>query len=171
MPRSPIQRLSRAIRAITDDGKPEKVVALAREYGIDGRLARRAASGMDVNASAYVQLCGMAGIDPVTGRRSVYHRAPPLDWRLVGIKVCLALIGSPGELPVSMRAAAKRWRVTLITIARAKAGSPVGVENFLRLCRGLGVHPHHFLERKPEVFHGEQQVKQPEPSQAVGAQA
>lgn len=171
MPRSPIQRLSRAIRAITDDGKPEKVVALAREYGVDGHLGRRAASGKDVNADAYLKLCAAAGIDPMTGAKAERRRIEDLAWGLLGIKVLACLIGGWGETDLTMRAAAKKWRVSLVTVSRAKAGQPIGVDNFLALCRAMHVHPHLFLTRKPEMFHGKQAPGQAELKEAIGAQA
>lgn len=170
MPSTPIQRLSRAIRAITEDGKPALVVALAREYGVDGRLGRRAASGMDVNADAYLKLCAAAGIDPIAeGMTVALRKLPDLNWTLVGIKVLAQLIGTPAEPKtpkVAMRQAAKEWNLSLVAIARLKSGQPVGIDNLLKLCCALDCHPHEFLTRSPGMFHGEHKVEHVEKIEA-----
>lgn len=160
---TPSKRLASALRAITSDGKPEEVVALARAYGIPGRLARHAASGMDVNASDYLKLCAAVGIDPIAESMTVARRnLPEIDWSLVGLKVLARLIGTP-EQPqnpkIAMRQAAKNWKLSLVTLARMKGGQPVGIENLLKLCCALDCHPHEFLKRSPEMFHGEQAVE------------
>ena len=162
MPVTPIQRLAKAFCDRTDGGKPEAVVAFARAHGVDGRVARRAARGIDINASDYLRLCGALGICPVTGGATEPKVLADIDWRLVGLKVCATLIGSPGDKSMPMRKAAKSWRIALAALARMKSGQPVSVDNLLRLCRGLGVHPHLFIARRPPapMFHGEQSVEQ-----------
>ena len=71
MPTGPIERLARAICAITDDGKPVKVVELARACGVDGLLGRRAAQGIAINVDAYLKLCAAAGIDPASALKAL----------------------------------------------------------------------------------------------------
>lgn len=163
---SPAKRLAVALRAITSDGRPEEVVALARAYDIPGRLARRAAAGMDVNASTYLKLCAAVGIDPIAESMTVAQRKlPDIDWSLVGLKVLARLIGTP-EQPqnpkIAMRQAAKQWKLSLVTLARMKGGQPVGIDNLLKLCCALDCHPHEFLKRSPEMFHVSQQVERVE---------
>lgn len=157
MPAKPIERLARALCAITDDGKPAKVVELARAWGVDGRLARRAARGIPVNVSVYLQLCAAAGIDPVTGEPVIVDGPlPALDPNRLAIKVLLALIAGQ-----SLRKLAKAWRVEYTAINRAKHGLPVNVENFLKICAGLGVHPHSVL-----TFHAKQSLQQSDEERA-----
>lgn len=126
-------------------------MAFARSWGIDGRLARRAASGQDVNSSAHLQLCAAIGLDPVDGSKCEPRAIADIDWNRVGIKVLLALIHSssaPGK-KTAMRAAAKAWKLPLVTVARMKAGQPVNIANLLNLCAALGCHPHEFLRLVP----------------------
>ena len=155
-----IKRLGNALRSITDNGDPGKVVALAREFGIEGRLARRAAQNIEVNVSAYMRLCAAACIDPVTGK--IVHcedidrwaaATADVDPRRLAIKILTLLIHSDK----SMRQLAKKWGVSTTALARAKVEAPVNVDNFLRICKGLKCQPHEFTKRTPEMSH----VKQP----------
>lgn len=162
MPSPALQRLSRALRAATCGGDPQRVVAFALRCGVDGRLGRRAAAGMDVNASAHLKLCAGLGIDPLTGEEVIMGALPipDLDWHRVGVKVLLELIGTPDKphhLP--MRQAAEEWGLSLVTLARMKAAHPVNIDNLLTLCRALRCHPHDFLRRTPEKFAVKHQVE------------
>lgn len=168
---TPAQRLASALRAITSDGKPEEVVALARTNGVDGRLGRRAAAGQPVNAGAHLKLCAACGIDPVTGDDFylvnggpvpiVPSTIPHLDWNRVAIKVLLAIINND-TLPddpkgrrsrrKSLRKLERAWKVPSATVNRAKHGQPVSIDNLLKIAKGLGVHPHVFLALQPPLI-------------------
>ena len=158
---TPAKRLASALRAITSDGKPEEVVALARTYGIDGRLARRAAREIPVNANAYLKLCAACGIDPMTGATGVQRTIADLDRNRLAIQVLLAIIGGN-----SLRKLAKTWKVEYTAINRAKHQLPVNVDNFLKICAGLRMHPHAFLAPVPPEFHAKQSLQQPEQERA-----
>jgi len=162
MPVTPIQRLKAALCDRTSGGSLPEVAAFARANGINGRIANRASRGIEINASDYLRLCAALGLCPVTGGPTEPKALGPLDWRLVGLKVCVTLIGSPGDKHMPMRKAAKSWRIALAALARMKSGQPVSIDNLLKLCRGLGVHPHMFIQRRPPppMFHGEQSVEQ-----------
>lgn len=168
MPVTPIQRLAKALCDATSGGKPEAVVAFARQWGIDGRIARRAARGIDTNASDYLRLCAAVGIDPILPIEAEPKRLDPLNWELVSIKVRATLIGSPGEPNITMRKLASVWKLPLVSLARMKAGQPVNIDNLLKLCRALRCHPHMFVKRSPPppMFHSEQEVEQPERASA-----
>ena len=161
MPVTPIQRLACALKAVTDGGDAHKLVDLARRYGVPGIAARRAAREIAINADAYLKICRAAGIDPVTGGRDVVDEPlPDLCLTRLAIKVFMVVIGGQ-----SLRTLSKKWGVEYTAINRAKHQQPVNVDNFLRICAGLGDHPHLFLKRKP-MFHGEQSVQQPERASA-----
>ncbi|MDP2410379.1 MAG: hypothetical protein Q8M26_08840 [Pseudolabrys sp.] len=156
---TPAQRLGEALRAITDNGDAGQVVALAREYGIDGRLARRAAKNIEVNASAYVQLCAAVGIDPVTGKPAPREQVPEIDWRLVSAMALMVLINTS----LSIRKAASRWKLSPAALVRLREGEPVSVENFLAFCAApdIKAKPSKFRARSP-MFHGKQAAVQVE---------
>ncbi len=156
MPATPIQRLSCALKAITDGGDARKLVDLARASGVPGIAARRAAKEITVNADAYLKLCRAAGIDPVNGSADFGPPLADLDLNRVAIKVLLALIGGK-----SLRGLSKEWKVEYTAINRAKKELPVNIENFLGICAGLGLHPHMFVRWRPEEFHGKQSLQQP----------
>jgi DNA-binding Xre family transcriptional regulator len=145
------------------------VVAFARKWGIDGRLARRAASGQDVNSSAHLKLCAAIGIDPVDGSKRDPRFASDIDWNRVGIKVLLALIHSSSEpgKKTAMREAAQRWKLPLVTLARMKAGQPVNIANLLNLCAALGCHPHEFLRLVPVDVSQKQQPERTEAKEEI----
>lgn len=151
-----IQRLSRAIKAVTGNGDAGQVVELARKAGVDGRLGRRVAKGITINASAYLRLCAVIGLDPLTGETGTEGTVPrDLDWNRVAIKILLALIAGS-----SLRKLSKAWKVEYTAINRAKHQQPVNIDNFLKICRGLKMHPYDFLASKPEMFHGKQSLQQ-----------
>ncbi|MEI9804064.1 MAG: hypothetical protein WDN48_05870 [Pseudolabrys sp.] len=153
----PAKRLGKAFRAITGNGDPGQVISFARQWGIDGRLGRRAAKDIEINASAYLRLCGAVGIDPATGRPAPAEEFTDIDWRLVSLTVCMTLI----EKSLSIRAAAKRWKLSPAAVVRLREGEPVNVENFLAFCKATGAKPTKFRTRVP-VFHGKQSVEQVE---------
>jgi DNA-binding Xre family transcriptional regulator len=149
---TPIQRLSRALRAVTSDGRISEVAAFARQWGLDGRAAHRAVKGKRISAEAYLSLCAALGIDPLTGAACEAKRITPIDWNRVGIKIKLAFIGTPDKpapAGFTMRAAAAKWRVRLAPLGRMKGGCPASVDNFLALCLALECHPHDLLKLVP----------------------
>ena len=161
MPSPAISRLSKALNAATHDGDVKELLALAERAGVNGRLARRAARGIAINADAYLKLCSAVWIDPVKGTylsatAITIEPLPDLDWNRVAIKVLLALIGEPGTKKLPIRDAAKKWRIPVVTLSRAKSEQPIGIDNLLKLCRALNCHPHDFLKRTPGMFHAEQ---------------
>lgn len=149
---TPAQRLASALRAITSDGKPFEVAEFARNWGIDGRGARRAAEGKDVPPTVYLQLCAALGLRPMTFAPCHPRKIPEIDWQRVGIKISLAFIGTP-EQPVpegfTMRVAAKKWGISLTVLARMKAGNSASTDSLLRLCDALDWDPHDFLTLVP----------------------
>lgn len=160
----PTKRLGKAVRAVTGNGDPGKVVALARKWGIGGRLARRAAKDIDVNASAYIKLCAAVEIDPASGiATTVACFKADIDWNRVATKILLALINGNK----TMREAAKEWKISLVALARAKSQQPVNVDNFLKICAGLGCHPHEFTIRVPVAATMKQLVEQREPHDRI----
>lgn len=158
MPVTPLQRLSKALCAITSGGKPEEVVAFARAWDIDGRLARRAAKAIEVNASTYLRLCAAIGIDPVSGKKAPSQALTEIDWRLVSAMALMAQITNN----LSIRKAAERWHLPTPALVRIRDGEPVGIDNFLKFCRAcdIAAHPHKFKKRVPTEFHGKQPVEQ-----------
>jgi hypothetical protein len=159
MPATPIQRLAKALCAATSGGKPEAVVAFARGWRIEGRIARRAARCIDINASDYLRLCAALGLDPVSFKKAAGgpRAITDIDWRLVSAVALMAQIN--GNLAI--RAAAARWKLATPALVRIRDGLPVNVENYLAFCRASDIkaHPHKFLSRQP-MFHGEQSVEQ-----------
>jgi DNA-binding Xre family transcriptional regulator len=154
---TPIQRLSRALRAVTNDGDRHCLAEFARAAGVNGRLVNRAARAIAINADAYLKLCAAVGICPVNGFVAQKEfDLSDLSWNRLAIKILLALIAGK-----SLRKLSKEWRVEYSAINRAKNGQHVGIDNFLKICAGLNVHPHALLAPRPGVFHGERSVQQP----------
>ena len=170
-----IKRLSRALRAVTSGGDPAKVAALARVWGIDGRSARKAASGKVIDANSYLKLCAAVGIEPVSDLACHSRHIPDIDWGRVGIKIMLALIGDPGTPSaekLTMRSAAKAWKISLVVLGRMKAGQPASADNLLALCAALKCHPHTFLKLVPVEVSQKQLPEHLENTQSVrGAMA
>lgn len=157
---APAKRLGKALRAITGNGDAAQVVALARAFEIDGRLARRAAKDIEVNASTYVRLCGAVGIDPMNGKPVPAEAVSEIDWRLVSAMALLTLI----EKSITIRDAGVRWKLSTAAVNRIRNGEPVNTDNFLGFCKAIGCKPAKFRTRVP-VFHGKQSVKQVEQTQ------
>ena len=161
MPVTPIQRLSCALRVVTDGGDARKLVDLARSAGVPGIAARRAAKEITVNANNYLKLCRAAGIDPVNGSADFGPPLADLDLNRLAIKILMLLIGGK-----SLRKLSAQWKVEYTAINRAKKELPVNIENFLAICAGLGLHPHMFVRRVPAEFHGKQSLQQAERARA-----
>ena len=151
MPAKPIERLARAICAITDDGKPVKVVDLARACGVDGLLGRRAAQGITINVDAYLKLCAAAGIDPATGGRLAQDFEPAdLQWEYVA----LALKGERLKRKHKI-AAAKHviGQISDATISRVENGHECSIDHFLSICAYIGRHPFSMVVSRSHVKH------------------
>lgn len=148
----PIGVIANALKAVTDGGKAAAVADFARRWGIEGRPARRAAEGKEVDISTHLKLCAALGLDPLTGNGIEPCQIDNVDWNRVGIQLQLAFIGTPDK-PVApsftMRVASKKWGIPLAPLARMKAGSPASAENFFKVCDALTLHPHVFLKSVP----------------------
>lgn len=152
-----IQRLAKAFCAITFDGRPEAVVAFARHWKVDGRIARRAAKAIEINASDYLRLCAAVGVDPVNFARTEPTAITEIDWRLASAVALMTQINKN----LTIREAAKRWKLAPAALVRIRDCKPVNVENYLAFCKSKDIcaHPHKFLTRTPK-FHGKQSVEQ-----------
>lgn len=141
--RSPEAHLAQAfVRRCGDD--PHKIVALARAHGLDGRLARRAARGIPVNADAYLNLCRACGVNPVLPFDVEPEPLPDLDWARLSVKISATAIACGG-----LRKLARAWRVAPAMLSRIQNEHPVSTQNFMKVCRLLRCHPHLFLRRVP----------------------
>lgn len=163
MPLTPIQRLQRALNAVTHGGDAHQLVELARGAGVDGVMARRAARGITINADAYLKLCAAVSIDPLTGKKRERQITGTLDWRRVSVKVLMVLIEGklcPGKPRSSLRKLAKECGLPFVTVNRAKNAQPISPDSLMKLCTGLGCHPAQFLTPNPGKFHVEHTVAQ-----------
>ena len=158
MPSTPIQRLSRALKAVTDGGEPGKLVELARVAGVDGLLARRAAKGIEINVNAYLKLCRKCAIDPVTGELNSGPGLGDIFWNYVGS----ALKGQRLLRGHSIAQAKKViGNISDATISRVENGNECSIEHFLAICSYLGRHPYTLLH---PMFPVKQGVKNADPA-------
>jgi DNA-binding Xre family transcriptional regulator len=154
---APALRLCKALCAVTDNGSPAAVKEFADQWQIDGRLARRAAKGIPINASTFARLCAAVGLDAITGRPSKPEAVTEIDWRLVSAMALMAQI----ERSLTVRTAAEAWKLSTAAVVRLREGDPVNVENFLAFCKAMGCKPAKFRTRSP-LSHVKPSVKQVE---------
>ena len=148
---TPIQRLSRALKAVTDGGDAKKLVDLARGAGVDGIMARRAAKGIEINVGAYLKLCMAVDHDPFSvGPISLDRPCGDLQWNYVGA----ALKGQRFLRGQSIAEAKKTiGNISDATISRVENGNECSIEHFLSICAYLGRHPYSMLAPVPHVKH------------------
>jgi hypothetical protein len=131
-----VDRLTRVLAPLSH----AEMLALSDRAGVDRRVGSRARYGRQVNASAYLALCAAAGIHPATGEPVPPHKVGEILWWLLGAAVYLNRHGA-GH---SLREASADARVTYTTLCRIEAAHPVSTENYLALCRYVGVPPDGF---------------------------
>lgn len=157
---APIKRLSAALKAVTDDGEPGKVVALAKVAGVDGIYARRAAKGIAINVVAYLKLCAALGLDPVSGDPSLIE---PYDGELQWNYVGLALKGQRFLREHTIAEAKKViGGISDATISRVENGQECSIEHFLSICIYLNRHPYSLLAPMFPVKHGVKDIERKE---------
>jgi transcriptional regulator with XRE-family HTH domain len=127
------QRLARALKAWS---RSDLLVACGR-IGMDWRPAVRAQGGRDVNASAYLTLCALVGIDPFTGA-TVPPREEKIEiiWWAFGAGLVLARVG---RHDMGVRDLEAETGVSIATISRVENAKPTGTEAFLALMRFIDV--------------------------------
>lgn len=149
MPSPAISRLSKALNAATHNGDVQELLALAERAGVNGRLVRRAVRGIDINAGAYLKLCGAIGIDPVTGKNTKPQQIGDLSWSAVGCGLRMSrMFRRHGMLDVEREIG----DISKTTISRVEHGEPASIDHLLAICRYIGPHPHHYVV---SLFHGE----------------
>lgn len=126
---------------------PEDLEALAVKAGVTVKAAKRAAKHEMVSASDALALIAARGYDPMT-RMAI----PP---RQVGpLKVeCLALflVAAMAKQNHHLRNAAGVMGVNTRVITDMRDAKPVAIENVLRLCAYIGMHPFEQCERVKEA--------------------
>ncbi len=97
-----------------------------------------ARAGKPTNAGAYLALCGVIRVDPVSGSpRPVKAISPHVAWWLLAT----ALYVTRGFARLNQRKAAKAIGVSPSTVCRVERCKPVNVPNMLKVCGFVGVHP------------------------------
>src|SRR3954447_4153460 len=119
------------------------MVALSASAGVDGVIGARARRGRRINATSYLLLCSLIGIDATTGASSpaICRRGFEIDWHAFGA----ALKVSRNRANLDLRAAAKIIGASAATLSRAECGNAVSVESYLLINRFLVVSPLVFL--------------------------
>jgi hypothetical protein len=132
------QNLAQVLKEIAPS--PRALSALAVRADLSRRVIGRAASGQAINASAYLRLCGLLGLDPVNGDKHEPREIGDVQWWFFGWGVK----GARLLRKTSVRQAARISGVCNATICRAEQGRPISAESYLALCSFIGAHPHHF---------------------------
>lgn len=131
---TPVARL----RAVLKAARPETHDTIKAE--IEYRLFRRAILGQPVNASAHLQLCGLIGVDPVTGEARAVDHIGDFHWPSLASAIRMRRI----VLRVRRKPAAKLIGVAYPTLCRIEYGEPVSIEAVLAVCAFLERHPYDF---------------------------
>lgn len=109
--------------------------------GIERRVIRRAAVGLQINASDYLRLCAFVGLDPMTGK--------DCDKRVIGPlhkpTLSLALRMKREDLKITLRQAAAKARMSYSALGRIERAEDVSIEAILKACRWLNRHPFDFV--------------------------
>lgn len=128
-----MKALARHLAALT----PAARKALADKAGVSLRVLACAAGGRPVGVDSYLRLCNAAGIDPAPDlpKRKIAIGAFDHGTFALGINLRRRLNRH------SERQAARAARIAPCVLYRAENRHPVSIENTLKLCRYLGVHP------------------------------
>lgn len=124
---------------------PAETFRMLEAAGFEPRLIKRAALGQPINASAHLQLCAWLGIDPVIGNMAPHQVIGPLH--MPSLSAALRMKRFPAK--VSLRAAAKKAKLSYSALGRIERGEPVSVGAILAACAWLGRHPFDFVS--PQV--------------------
>ena len=119
------------------------MVTLSKRAGVSGRAGARARAGRKVSATAYMLLCSEVGIEIFTGAPapSISHAGLGIVWWLFGS----ALFFTRSRQNLDLRSVAGLIETSAATLSRAERGHPIAVENYLHLCRFIGLPPTAFL--------------------------
>jgi transcriptional regulator with XRE-family HTH domain len=111
---------------------------IARQAGVTSRQVSLARSGKPVNAGAFLALCAVSGVDPVTGTsRPPQALSPNVAWWLLSS----ALYIRRNLKKLDQRAAAEAIGVSPASVCRVELGHPVSIGVMLKICAFIGVHP------------------------------
>lgn len=135
------KRLAAALKTFDDNGLRD----LGARCGVAFVIMARARAGRAINVRDYLALCAGLGIDPTSGSRREDAQVPAeVLWCFLGTGVRTAR----STRGLSVRAAARIARIPACTFTRIEQGRPVGIVNFLALCRFVGVPPEGFTRNQ-----------------------
>src|ERR1700722_16377459 len=105
--------------------------AIARQAGVTFRQVSMARTGKPVNAGAFLALCAVTGVDPVTGTS---RHAPPLSPKVVWWLLSGALYITRNLKKLDQRAAAEAIGISPASVCRVELGHPVSIGVMLKVC-------------------------------------
>lgn len=134
------RRVKLSIRIRDIEKSHENIDALCAAAHIERRIWRNAACGRPVNAEAYLAICHVLAIDPVTAE------APTPEMFLAG-PVCWATLGAGVRVTREtrghgVREAAASAGVSAATVSRCENGRELSFDSLARLSAYVGLHPH-----------------------------
>src|SRR5690349_15121699 len=112
--RTPQSILAAAVRAATNGLRSEQVTSLASRTDLDGRTIHRASKAIPVSVETHIKLCGILGIDPLSGFHMHKRAVTGFAWD----RLASDLAALRRQRCKDMRGAAKEAGIGLATLFR-----------------------------------------------------
>lgn len=144
MPSLSFRSLCSKLRQAILDLSPEARASL-------GKSATRFLAGSPVNATDFLRLCALHGINPRTGEVTASNGAvfdADFSFDLLGAGLAIkrhSVERGKASIGISQRVLARRIGLSLATVVRIEQGKPVSIESVLKACAFIGVHPFHYM--------------------------